>query len=122
VVGDRCGHYVKVCQIAAKLISQQHIFINLEAKQIASLLWQIFVDTQRFFSTGIDLRGSLPQSLLLKTYNEVAAGSVQIYLNVPYSQLMGQDPGESSDGLLRFDKKRKGSNLVAGRSGEPQLF
>jgi hypothetical protein len=85
VVGERCGHYIEVRRIAAEIISQQHIFENLEAKQIASLLWQIFTDARRFFSTGVDVRGNLPQSLLMKTYNEVATGNVQIYLNVPYS-------------------------------------
>jgi hypothetical protein len=99
--------------IAAEIISQQHIFENLEAKQIASLLWQIFMDARRFFSTGVDMRGNLPQSLLMKTYNEVTRRNVQVYLNVPYSQLMGQDPGESSDGL-QLDPKREGSNLVSG--------
>jgi hypothetical protein len=39
VVGERCGHYVEVRRIVAEVISQQHIFENLEAKQIASLLW-----------------------------------------------------------------------------------
>jgi hypothetical protein len=74
-----------------------------------------------FLFTGIDVQGNLPQSLLMKTYNEVATGNVQIYLNVPYSQLMGQDPGESSDGLRLDRKKLEGSNLVSGRSGEPRI-
>jgi hypothetical protein len=121
VVGERCGHYIEVRWIAAEIISQQHIVENLEAKQIASLLWQIFMDAHRFFSTGVDARDNLPQSLLMKTYNEVATENVQVYLNVPYSQLMGQDPGESSDGL-QLDRKREGSNLVPGRSDEPQIF
>ena len=80
------------------------------------------MDPRWFFSTGVDVQGNLPQSLLRKTYyNEVAMGNVQVYLHVPYAQLMGQDPGESSDGL-QFDRTQEGSNLVSGRSGEPRLF
>jgi hypothetical protein len=87
---------VEVRRITAELNSRQHIFEMLDARQIASLLWQIFMDACRFFSTGIDARGSLPQSLLRNTYNEIAAGIVQAHLNVPYAKLLGQDSRESS--------------------------
>jgi hypothetical protein len=96
VVGERCGHYVEVLRIAAELNGRQYIFENLDQRQIASLIWQIFMDARRFFTLGIDVRGALPQSLLRTTYNEVAAGIVQAHLNVPYAQLMGQDSGEAS--------------------------
>jgi hypothetical protein len=56
------------------------------------------MDARRFFSTGIDGRGNLPQTLLRTTYNEVAAGIVQAHLNTPYVQLLGQDAGEPSEG------------------------
>jgi hypothetical protein len=72
------------------------VFENIDTRQIASLLWQIFMDTQRFFSMGINIRGNVPQSLLRTNYNKVAAGSIQAHLNVLYRQLMGQDPGEAS--------------------------
>lgn len=89
MVGDRSGHFVEVMRITAELNSRQFIFESLDANQIASILWQIFMDARRFFSTGIDTRGNLPQLLLRTTYNEVAVGIVQAHLNVPYSQLMG---------------------------------
>jgi hypothetical protein len=54
VVGEHCLHYIKVLRIAAEL----------NARQIASLLWQIFMDARHFFSRGTDIRGTLPQSLL----------------------------------------------------------
>jgi hypothetical protein len=98
LVGDRSGHFVEVMRITAELNSRQFIFEALEANQIASLLWQIFMDARRFFSTGIDTRGNLPQSLLCTTYNEVAVGIVQAHLNVPYSQLMGNDTTDESPG------------------------
>ena len=71
-----------------ELNSRQFIFEALKPDQVASLLWQVFMDASRFFSTGIDTRGNLPQSLLRTTYNEVAVGIVQAHLNVPYAQLM----------------------------------
>jgi hypothetical protein len=85
-----------VRQSAAELCHRQDIFKNLEARQIASLLWQIFMDARRFFSAGIDIRGNLPQSLLRNTYNKIATGIVQAHLNVPLAQLLGQDSGEAS--------------------------
>jgi hypothetical protein len=98
IVGHRCGHYVEVRRITAELNNHQHLFEALDARQIASLLWQIFMDARRFFSAGIDVRGNLPQSLLRTTYNEVAAGIVQAHLNVPYAELLGQGSGEPSYG------------------------
>jgi hypothetical protein len=96
VAGPRCGHRHEVVRITAELISRQYIFETLDARQLASLLWQIFMDARRFFSAGIDARGNLPQSLLRNVYNEVAAGIVQAHLSVPFNQLLGQDPGEAS--------------------------
>jgi hypothetical protein len=98
LLGPRCGHYELVLRITAELNARQHIFEALTARQIASLLWQIFMDSRRFFSTGMDVRGNLPQTLLRNTYNEVAAGIVQAHLNAPYAQLLGQDAGEPSEG------------------------
>jgi hypothetical protein len=95
-IGHRSAHYVEVRRITAELNNHQQMFETLDARQIASLLWQIFIDSRRFFSAGIDIRGNLPQSLLRTTYNEIAAGIVQAHLNVPYGDLLGQDSGESS--------------------------
>jgi hypothetical protein len=89
LVGTRSAHYVEVRRIAAELNNNQQIFETLGARQIASLLWQIFLYSRRFFSTGMDVRGNLPQSLLRTTYNEIAAGIVQAHLNVPYEELLG---------------------------------
>jgi hypothetical protein len=92
IVGPRSPHYVEVRRIAVELNANQQMFETLDARQIASLLWQIFLDSRRFFSAGMDVRGNLPQSLLRTTYNEIAAGIVQAHLNVPYEELLGRDP------------------------------
>jgi hypothetical protein len=117
VVGERCEHHVEVRRITAELNSRQYLFETLSARQIASLLWQIFMNARRFFSTGIDIGGNLPQSLLRTTYNEVASGIVQAHLNVPYSQLMGQDSGESS-----YEPETAESTPGASPRGETRTF
>jgi hypothetical protein len=99
IVGLRSSHYVEVRRITAELNGHQQMFETLGARQIASLLWQIFLDSRRFFSAGIDVRNNLPQSLLRTTYNEVAAGIVQAHLNVPYTELLlGSDLEDTAYG------------------------
>jgi hypothetical protein len=72
---------------------------------------------RRFFSTSIDIRGNLPQTLLQTTYNEVAAGIVQAHLNAPYAQLLGQDDGEPSEGTDRYQED---SSVLT--RGEARIF
>jgi hypothetical protein len=92
LVGPRSAHYGEVRRIAAELNNNQQMFETLDARQIASLLWQIFLDSRRFFSAGMDVRGNLPQSLLRSTYNDLAAGIIHAHNNVPYTELLGRDP------------------------------
>jgi hypothetical protein len=77
MVGERSGHFVEVMRITAELNARQFIFEALEANQVASLLWQIFMDARRFFSTGIDTHGNLPQSLLRRR------GPTRTHLRLP---------------------------------------
>jgi hypothetical protein len=93
---NQSGHHVEVRRITAELNNNQHIFESLDSRQCTPILWQIFMDSRRFFSAGIDIRGNLPQSLLRTAYNEVATGIVQAHSNVPYTELLGQDLGEAS--------------------------
>jgi hypothetical protein len=51
------------------------------------------MDARRFFSTGMDGRGNLSQTLLWTTYKEVAAGIVQAHSNTPYAE----EPSEGTD-------------------------
>jgi hypothetical protein len=50
----------------------------VDTHQIASRLWQIFMDARHFFTMGIAICEVLPQSLLQAAYNQV----VQVHLNV----------------------------------------
>jgi hypothetical protein len=96
IVGHRSAHYMQVRRITAEMNNHQQMFETLDARQIASLLWQIFLDSRRFFSAGMDVRGNLPQSLLQTTFNEIAAGIIHTHHNVPYAKLLGQDPDDAS--------------------------
>jgi hypothetical protein len=117
MVGERSGHFVEVMRITAELNARQFIFEALEPNQVASLLWQIFMDARRFFSTGIGTRGNLPQSLLWTTYKEVAIGIIQAHLNVPYAQLMGPDTSKDHPAFVSR-RTAEGS----GRGQESQTF
>jgi hypothetical protein len=55
IVGHRLAHYVEVWRIMAELNNHQQMFETLDARQIASLLWQIFIDSRHFFSAGMDV-------------------------------------------------------------------
>jgi hypothetical protein len=68
-------------------------------------------------STGIDIQGNLSQSLLRNMYNEVAAGIVQPYLNVPCGQLLGQDSREDS-----YSNDVSGETCMASSHQESQKF
>jgi hypothetical protein len=113
---------MEVMRITAELNSRQFIFEALEANQVASLLWQIFMDARRFFSTGIDTRGNLPASLLRTTYNEVAIGIVQAHLNVPYAQLMGQEATHDRPTHSAPATDNRPDNRLSGAGQETRTF
>ena len=69
-------------------------FEHLGSNRIASLLWQIFLDARRFFSSAVDRQGHLPQSHLRHILNEVRLGTVSVGWNVPTTLLAGG--GDSS--------------------------
>ena len=70
IVGSNCHHRMMVFDITQEMLRNAHVFEELGPRQIASLLWQTFLDSRRFFSDAIDRRGRLPMSnlqLLLST-------------------------------------------------------
>jgi hypothetical protein len=74
------------------------------------------MDARQFFSTGIDTRGNLPQSLLRTTYNKVAIGIVQAHLKVPYAQLMGADTSEGFPAYHEMRQTTGGSGAQESRA------
>ena len=71
IVGSNCHHRrMMVVDITQEMLRNAHVFEESGPRQIASLLWQTFLDSRRFFSDAIDRRGRLPMSnlqLLLST-------------------------------------------------------
>ena len=76
IVGHKCDHRVLVHAITQELLSRARAFEHLGSNRIASLLWQIFLDARRFFSSAVDRPGRLPQSHLRHILNEVRSGTV----------------------------------------------
>jgi hypothetical protein len=76
------------------------------------------MDSRRFFSAGIDVRGNLTQSLLGTTYKEIVAGIVQAHLNVPYAELLGQASGELSYSIWKLGSG--GDPYLSARTGGHQ--
>jgi len=118
-VGQRCEHYLQVRRITAELNHRQQIFEGLMLRQIGSLVWQIFMDARRFFSSGTDVRGGLPQSLLMTTYSEVASGIVQAHLNVPYGQMISEQSDAGNENGAHERTPAGGTN---NNTPVPRLF
>jgi len=106
----QCSHYAQVLRIAKELVNQAHVFEDIVARQIASLVWQIFLDARRFFSAGTDMQGNLPVSRLTHTYNDIAAGLMLERANVPYEDLViSSAPTWSGDPTRRERAPARGS-------------
>jgi hypothetical protein len=89
MVGNRCPHRIMVFRLADMLVRQRNTFEAMTPRQIASLIWQIFLDARRFFAASTDGDDRLPTSNLAYTCNAVAAGIVNEEANVPYDDLVG---------------------------------
>jgi hypothetical protein len=61
----------------------------MTARQVVSLLWQIFLHSRQFFSAAHDAFGNPPRSLLPVVVDELRQGVVFEHINVPYLQLLG---------------------------------
>jgi hypothetical protein len=92
VVGPLCPHYAAVHAIGGELSGNMQAFQRMTARQVATVIWQIFLDSRRFFGTGIDHAGNRPVSRLAHLHNHVAAGTIPEFGNVPY-QLLLTNPG-----------------------------
>jgi hypothetical protein len=62
--GARCNHFQEVRAITRILGRKRREFQGITARQVSTVLWHIFMDAHHFFSTMVDLSGSLPESNL----------------------------------------------------------
>jgi hypothetical protein len=87
--GARCSHFQEVRAITRVLGRSRREFESITARQVATILWHVFTDARRFFSTTIDLTGSLPESNLRIARGMIETTMIPEMVNVPYDQLLG---------------------------------
>jgi len=93
VVGSQCSHARMVRDITQELANQEMALESIQPRQVASILWQIFIDAHFFFMAGVSQDGRLPGSRLDAVLREVGRGLVAAENNVPYGELMGPAAG-----------------------------
>jgi hypothetical protein len=110
--GARCGHFLEARAITRILGRSRRDFEGITSRQVATILWHLFTDARRFFSTTIDLDGSLPESNLRVVRGMIATTMIPEMVNVPYDQLLGADADTNdtrSGGQDSFERPRGGS-------------
>jgi hypothetical protein len=75
---------------------------QMSAVYVDDFLWPVSKAdpiNRHFFSSGVDVRGNLPQSLLSTVYNEVVMGIIIVHHHVPSGELLGLDGVEGPQGI-----------------------
>ena len=109
--GARCSHFQEARAITRVLGRSRRDFESITARQVATILWHLFTDARRFFSTTIDLSGSLPESNLRVVRGMISTTMIPEMVNVPYDQLLGADAGgcdAGPGGQESFERPRSG--------------
>lgn len=106
--GARCSHFQEVRAITRILGRSRREFEGITPRQVATILWHVFTDARRFFSTTIDLTGCLPESNLRVARGMIATTMIPEMVNVPYDQLLGTDSDTraGSGGQASFEQPR----------------
>jgi hypothetical protein len=114
--GAGCSHFQEARAITRVLGRSRREFEGISTRQVATILWHIFTDARRFFSTTIDLSGALPESNLCVTWGMIATTMIPEIMNVPYDQLLGMGPDGyeiGSGGQESFEQTRGGRGEAA---------
>jgi hypothetical protein len=61
MLGAMCNHFREVRAITWVLGQKEEEFDGITTRQVATVLWHIFMDARHSFSTSVDLCGSLPE-------------------------------------------------------------
>jgi hypothetical protein len=64
MLGVRCNHFREVRAITWILGHKRREFEGITTRQVATVLWHVFMDARQFFSLTVNLSGSLPESNL----------------------------------------------------------
>jgi hypothetical protein len=121
VVGILCPHYLKVLAITRTLVRETQSFEQAGPQAIASLVWQIFLDSRRFFSDSVDGDGNLPASNLSYILNQLSAGLMTIHTNVPYQELTNAPGTGQEDTVPRGPTERNAGRKTETSTG-PHVY
>jgi hypothetical protein len=92
--GARCHHFRETRAITQILGRQRQAFEGMTARQVATILWHVFMDARVYYSTLIDLAGALPDSNLRVLRGMLETTMIPEQVNVPYGQLLSSVPEE----------------------------
>jgi hypothetical protein len=113
LLGARCSHFLETRAITRILGRKRREFESISARQVATILWHVFMDARQFFSTTVDITGSLPESNLRVARGMIETTMIPAQMNVPFQELLGvNDETSGAGGQESFEQPR------AGRVGE----
>lgn len=115
LLGARCNHFLETRAITRTLGRKRREFEGISARQVATILWHVFMDARQFFSTTVDITGSLPESNLRVARGMIETTMIPEQTNVPYQELLGtamHDETTGPGGQESFEQPR------TGRTGE----
>jgi hypothetical protein len=100
MLGGRCSHFLETRAITWILGRKRREFESITARQVATILWHVFMDARSFFSMTVDLAGDLPDSNLRVAHGMIEATIITEQVNVPYDQLLvGMGQGDETRGM-----------------------
>jgi hypothetical protein len=89
VVGTKCFHFTFVRLIGRAFSGNRQAFENMTARDVATIVWQMFLDSRRFFTEAINVTGIQPMSRLEHLLGFINVGTVPQTGNVPFNELVG---------------------------------
>jgi hypothetical protein len=86
--GAICHHFREACATTWILGRQRQTFKSMTARQVATILWHVFMDARIYYSTLIDLSGSQMDSNLHVLRGMLKTTMIPEQVNMPYRKLL----------------------------------
>jgi hypothetical protein len=109
LLGARCSHFLETRAITRILGRKRREFESITSRQVATVLWHVFMDARQFFSTTVDITGALPESNLRVARGMIETTMIPEQMNVPYQELLGaasRDDFTGPGGQESFEQPR----------------
>jgi hypothetical protein len=117
MLGARCHHYQETQAITRILGRKRQEFKTITARQVATVLWHVFMDARSFFSMTADLAGDLPESNLRVARGMIETTMILEQVNVPYDQLLigvgTGDDAAGATGQTSYEQVDSGAGAVS---------